>query len=215
MHLLFNRWLVNNAKKQKLIHLMKHKEKGNSWYIHILVICCMETDIGNILCKFIETDFFLHENRNASFIGGKPFSFFPTDYSIATKRTEERRVHLACDVWFQRLPPVCKSRHYKGIVDGWNCFLTSHSTIFQSHMWRYIDVQAVWIRNATARSAFCRIFPVPSKHRHGTTLSILFKRPDSYRVVLFKLTSLVWSLGRKPSPSTDQLHHSSDAKASF
>ena len=65
---------------------------------------------------------------------------------------------------------------------SWICCLTSQLTIFQSYMWRHIDVQADWRRSWTygrapnaidisQGSLTCR-----SLHRHGTTLFIRWFR---------------------------------------
>ena len=60
--------------------------------------------------------------------------------------------------------------------------LTSQLTIFQSYMWRHIDVQADWRRSWTYGRAPNAIdisygsLTCSSKHRHGTTLFIRWFR---------------------------------------
>ena len=59
---------------------------------------------------------------------------------------------------------------------SWIGCLTSQLTIFQSYMWRHIDVQADWRRSWTYGRAPNAIdisqgsLTCPSKHRHGTNL---------------------------------------------
>ena len=65
---------------------------------------------------------------------------------------------------------------------SWICCLTSKLTIFQSYMWRHIDVQADWRRSWTYGQSPNAIdislgsLTCPSKHRHGTNLFIRWFR---------------------------------------
>ena len=67
-------------------------------------------------------------------------------------------------------------------VSEWISCLTSQLTIFQSYMWRHIDVQADWRRSCTYGRAPNAIdisqgsLTCPSKHRHGTNLFIRWFR---------------------------------------
>ena len=69
-------------------------------------------------------------------------------------------------------------------MSEWISCLTSQLTIFQSYMWRHIDVQADWRRSRTYGRApnvidisFGSITcTCPSKHRHGTGIFIRWFR---------------------------------------
>ena len=64
----------------------------------------------------------------------------------------------------------------------WNGCSTSESTIFQSYVWRHIDVQTDWRRSWTygrPRNAIGISYgplTCPSKHRHGASLLIGYPR---------------------------------------
>ena len=89
------------------------------------------------------------------------------------------------------LTPVNNIIHVCFFFFGLIGCLTSHATIFQLYMWRYIDVQAGWRRSRTYGRAPNAIdiswgsLTCPSKHRHGTTLFIrLFRETAPFSRLL-------------------------------
>ena len=73
----------------------------------------------------------------------------------------------------------------------WIGCLTSQLTIFQSYMWRHIDVQADWRRSLTYGRAPNAIdisqgsLTCPSQHRHGSTLFIRWFRHTPHLVAFY------------------------------
>ena len=83
------------------------------------------------------------------------------------------------DMWFQ----WSVSENYMNLLElSWIGCLTSQLTIFQSYMWRHIDVQADWRRSWTYGRAPNAIdisygsLTCPSKPRHRTNLFIRWFR---------------------------------------
>ena len=81
--------------------------------------------------------------------------------------------------WIKSISEVVKRRIRLLIELSWICCLTSQLTIFQSYMWRHIDVQADWRRSWTYGRAPNAIDI--SQHSVNTRPESIFRDPDVVR----------------------------------